>query len=560
MSKRRPYLDADGLRLRALERLEKRTARATPGGVDELRRLVQELEIHEVELELQNEELSRTRLSAEQAAQSLADLYDFAPVGYATLASDGSIVSANLALASLLGLERSRLVGRPFASLVALESWATFDDFLARTLTRQDEESSVCELGLEREGGGSRHVRVTGRTLQRAERQILIVIEDITDRKRAEEELRAANLRLTEFDQRRNEFLGVLSHELRNSLAPITTSMYVLEHVLADSPQAFRARQVVGRKLGHLTQLVNDLLDVARVSRGKIQLKSTTVDLCELVLHSCEDHQALFEQASVTLHRELPSFPVWVEGDSMRLAQVLENLLQNALKFTPAGRAVSVRVSLEQDSVKLRVRDEGIGMDRGEVELLFEPFTRARQNFPQGGLGLGLALAKGLVELQGGSIEAASGGRGQGSELCVTLPAAPPPAVIGDVPVAPPPPTSPRLVLLIEDNPDTSESLSAALEQMGHRVHAVREGRSGIIAAREIRPDVVLCDIGLPDIDGYHVARELRHDDSLRATRLIALSGYAQPEDRLLAMEAGFHAHMAKPPEMAELARMIATE
>jgi PAS domain S-box-containing protein len=376
---------------------------------------------------------------------------------------------------------------------------------------------------------------------------------DVTDRKRAEEEARLA-------DQRKSEFLGVLSHELRNPLAPIRNSVYLLERAAPASETSMRARGIIRRQVEHLTRLVDDLLDVTRISRGKIALQRRRVDLREIVRETTDDLRSVFSQAGVELHVDHVLGAVWIDADRTRMTQVLGNLLQNSVKFTPRGGTVTVALGTKGDRAEMCVRDNGIGMQSGSIEHMFEPFAQAEMSLARtkGGLGLGLPLVKGLVELHGGTVEARSPGTGCGAEFVVRLPLAETgtEARHEHRAAAEPPPL---VILVIEDNLDAGQSLADVLEIQGHRVHVARDGRSGLALARELRPDVVLCDIGLPDIDGYDVARELRGDDAARTTRLVALSGYAQPEDRQRACDAGFDAHIAKPPDIDELVSVLAS-
>jgi PAS domain S-box-containing protein len=375
-------------------------------------------------------------------------------------------------------------------------------------------------------------------------------VMDVTERKRAEEVLREA-------DRLKTEFLGVLSHELRNPLAPIRNGIYLLDRAAPGSEQAARAKDVIRRQTEHLTRLVDDLLDVTRISRGKVELQLARVDLREVVGRTCDDHRALFDGRQIALRVEL-SGPVWVDADATRIAQVVGNLLQNAAKFSHEGGSVTVAIGDVGGRAELRVRDDGAGIAPELLPRVFEPFVQADEGLARtkGGLGLGLALVKGLVELHGGGVRASSDGVGRGAELVVTLPVAP----------APPwsPPRSAAVaaravaVLVIEDNVDAALTVAEVLELEGHLVHVATDGRSGIAKARELLPDVVLCDIGLPDVDGYEVARTLRADERLRSTRLIALSGYAQPEDRARAREAGFDAHLGKPAPLDQLTALIA--
>jgi PAS domain S-box-containing protein len=377
---------------------------------------------------------------------------------------------------------------------------------------------------------------------------------DISRLKDAEESLREAN-------RRKDEFLGMLSHELRNPLAPIRNSAWILQRVDPASEEARRALLVIDRQTEHLAHIVDDLLDVTRIARGKIELHRERVDLREIARKMTHDLSGLFEQAGVELRvRPMGDVPVAVEGDAIRLSQALGNLLHNAVKFTPAAGVVEVALAVAGGAAELRVRDTGVGMNPADVERMFEPFTQADQTLARskGGLGLGLALVKALAELHGGRAEARSEGLGRGAEVVVRLPLAPP---LADVPPARPAPEGVRRrVVIIEDNADAGQSLAEVLELDGHEVSVARDGRSGLALVRRVRPDVVLCDVGLPDVDGYEVARAIRRDEALRAVRLVALSGYAQPEDRERAKAAGFDLHLAKPPDLDQLARALAGE
>jgi two-component system CheB/CheR fusion protein len=369
---------------------------------------------------------------------------------------------------------------------------------------------------------------------------------DVTDRKLGEEALR-------ESDRRKTEFLGLLSHELRNPLAPIRNGIDLLERAPPGGEQARRAIEVMKRQTGHLTRIVDDLLDVTRIERGKIELQRAVVDVREVVRRTCEDHRSLLDARGVELVVET-SVPAWVDADATRLAQIFGNLLQNATKFTRESGHVHVSVTVAESRAEIRVRDDGIGIPPELLPRLFTPFVQANFGIARarGGLGLGLALVKGLVELHGGSVRASSGGRDSGTEFVVSLPLAE--AAERGVPRArPSAPIATVDVLVIDDNVDAAQTIAQALELAGHRVHVATDGRSGLEKARSLRPDVIVCDIGLPDIDGYEIARTLRRDETLRAVRLVALSGYAQPDDRRQASDAGFDVHLAKPSSIEAL-------
>jgi PAS domain S-box-containing protein len=364
---------------------------------------------------------------------------------------------------------------------------------------------------------------------------------------------------LREADQRKNEFLGMLSHELRNPLAPIRNSLHILARAAPDSETARRAHAVIERQTAHMTRLVDDLLDATRISRGKIQLRRAVLDLGDLVRHSAEDLRALFVEAGIDLALELAAEPLWVDGDATRLTQSLGNLLHNSLKFTNRGGKVRVSLVREGQDALLRVRDTGAGMDPETMQSLFEPFAQAERTLDRsrGGLGLGLALVKALVALHGGQVSAHSDGLNQGATFAVRLPLASAPPAAARRPAGPPARPARRRVLVIEDNVDAALSLREVLEIGGHEAVVAYHGHEGLAKARELRPDVILCDIGLPGLDGYQVARALRTDEELANVFLVALTGYARAEDLERAMAAGFDRHIAKPPSLEELEELL---
>jgi signal transduction histidine kinase len=370
--------------------------------------------------------------------------------------------------------------------------------------------------------------------------------------------LMAANEQLLEADRRKNEFLAVLSHELRNPLAPIKNSLYILNRATPGGEQARRALRVIDRQATQLSNLVDDLLDVTRITRNKIRLQKQRLDLSQLVQRAVEDCRTFFERNDVRLSCDLAPTPVLVDADATRVAQIVGNLLQNAAKFTPRGGRAHVSVAVEAGQGVIRVVDNGVGMAPETVALLFQPFMQADQSLDRskGGLGLGLALIKGLVEMHGGTIQAQSDGLGKGAAFVVRLP-----LETGDAPEKPSVRASgPRIcrrVLIIEDNLDAAESLREALELGEHEVEVAHSGPEGIERARSFRPDAVLCDIGLPGMDGYDVARVVRQDPTLQSTCLVALSGYALPEDLERAVEAGFQHHLAKPPSVDRLEQVL---
>ncbi len=366
---------------------------------------------------------------------------------------------------------------------------------------------------------------------------------------------------LTKADEHKNEFLGLLAHELRNPLAAISHSAFILGRPEKTQADDARARAVIGRQMRHLTRMVDDLLDVTRIARGKVRLQREVHDVAQVVREALNDWQGTLQQAGLVLEADVPDTPVYVDGDRTRIAQVVGNLLSNAVKFTERGRRVTValRASAQAQHVELEVADEGIGIDVELAERLFEPFSQGEAGLARGngGLGLGLALAKALVELHGGTIAVDSEGPGRGARFVVTLPlsaAVPKPSEPARIAAA----GRPRHILLVEDNVDAAETLCTALRYEGHEVEVAHDGLAGLERARAARPDVVLCDIGIPGIDGYEFARRARREESLAGTTLVALSGYASAEDHKRSLAAGFHRHLSKPVDLERLFGFLA--
>jgi signal transduction histidine kinase/CheY-like chemotaxis protein len=379
--------------------------------------------------------------------------------------------------------------------------------------------------------------------------------------KHREQALSESDERLREASRRTSEFLGVLSHELRNPLAAIRSALHVLGHARDGGAHASRAEAVIDRQTNQLAKLVDDLLDVTRISRGKVQLHRHRLDLAALVRHAVEDHRTVYDSRHIALGLRADVAPLWIDADATRITQVIGNLLQNAAKFTNHHGHVSVSVErAEPLHAAIRITDDGIGIAPEALPHIFEPFTQADQGLHRsvGGLGLGLALVKGLVEMHGGRVEARSQGLDRGSEFTILLPLVTEATAAAQAPPAPRRRRAVRRrVLVIEDGPDAVEMLREALAMGDHEVEVAYDGEEGLTKARAFKPDIVLCDIGLPGLDGYEVARRIRADPSL-SPRLIALTGYALPEDRRMAFEAGFHQHLAKPFEIAELEEALA--
>jgi PAS domain S-box-containing protein len=364
---------------------------------------------------------------------------------------------------------------------------------------------------------------------------------DVTERVEAEEAIREA-------DRRKTEFIAVLSHELRNPLAPIRNALAVLDRATPGSEPARRARDVMQRQTAQLARLVDDLLDITRITRGKFELRQERLDPREVVRRACADARGGFEAKGVALHVHEDAAPLAVKADPARLSQLVGNLLDNALKFTSQGGRVDVSVAAREGSCELRVRDDGLGIEEADLERIFEPFVQVEGSRGRagGGLGLGLALVRELARRQGGEARAASGGPGRGAEFTVTLPAsrevpAPAPAAAEGAP------SSGLRVLVVEDNEDAAATLADLIALGGNTVEVVDRGRAGVEAALAARADVLFCDLGLPDMTGHEVIRAIRASPAGRDLYAVALTGYAQPHDRAEALAAGFDAHLPKP-------------
>ncbi len=376
---------------------------------------------------------------------------------------------------------------------------------------------------------------------------------------RVAEKVRDAQRQLQRAAERKNEFIAVLSHELRNPLAAMRNALHILEggHPAA---QVDRSREILDRQVKHLSRLVDDLLDVARISRGIVQLQRARVDLRDVAARCVEDHRGIASEHGISLTMAGEPDPVAVDADPIRIAQVIANLVANGIKFTDPGGRVDVSLVRSDAQALLSVRDTGVGIAPELIEHVFEPFTQADKSLhrTRGGLGLGLSLVKALVELHGGTVQVRSDGVGRGTEIVVTLPIAPGAVLVPSIPTAAVP-GSARRILIVEDNADAADTLQEILRRRGHTVEVARDGERGIEQALAFRPDVVLCDIGLPGIDGYGVARAIRSDPTLAATYLVALTGYALPDDQRRAHEAGFDRHIAKPVMPGDVEEAIAS-
>jgi signal transduction histidine kinase len=457
--------------------------------------------------------------------------------------SDNVIHFANPAAAALLGRPGMDLRGERFGARVA--------------------PGQTVEWEVSRANGPPRLIELTAVEVEWGNTPAcLFSVHDVTDARRVAhaysdllEKERALRAAAEENDRRKDEYLAMLAHELRNPLAPLRNALYMLRR-----PDTLPAHQqwawdVVRRQVRQLGQLVDGLIDAARVTRGRVDLKREVVDLAALVRGCCEIAKAQFAARRHEWVIDLPEPPLRVEGDPLRLEQVVANLLNNAAKYTEPGGRVEVRLRREDRESILDVRDTGIGISAVLLPRIFNLFEQAERPLDRGngGLGIGLTLVRKLTELHGGNVTASSPGVGLGSCFTVRLP-----ALAETAPSEPRAETAPqRRVLVVDDNRDLAESLGMVLRLWGHDVKVVYDGPGAVAAAREYRPDVVFLDIGLPGFDGYEVARRLRGPLGFRDARVVAITGYGREEDRRKAREAGFDMHLTKPVDPEELQKLL---
>lgn len=359
-------------------------------------------------------------------------------------------------------------------------------------------------------------------------------------------------------NNRPREFLATLAHEMRNPLAVLQQGLEVLNQVPSDSDERLRVQRVMTRQVAQLSRLVEDIAEFSRMSYGKISLRKEVFDLVAWVRTFLEDGALVLAKAQLSLAAKLPADPVWVCADALRLRQVVDNLLHNAEKFTPPGGQVVVTLQPKPPHVFLSVRDTGRGLEPWVLSELFEPFFQAQpqDNRESKGLGLGLALVKMIVEQHGGTVTAHSEGLNLGAEFQMKLPLVPPPENTLSAKRPKAPPKTLRL-LVVEDNRDLAQMLCEVLSMEGHSASWVSTGKAALEKATQVQPDVVFCDIGLPDLNGYELAKAFRQHDSLKHVHLVAFSGYAEVDDILLMKQAGFSAHLSKPPSLEAIAEVL---
>jgi PAS domain S-box-containing protein len=515
----------------------------------------------------------RSRIRAQRSAELalhgrevLENVTDNTSVMLAQCSRELRYQFVNRACAEFLGRPRERIVGQDMRTVLGEEAFEAIRPQVAEVLRGEVVEF---ETWLPNPQTGprflhSRYVPDQGPAGGEV-RGFFASITDVTEQKRAERVLREA-------DRRKDEFLATLGHELRNPLAPIANAVQLLQLKGPPDPELFAARDMIARQVRQLARLIDDLLDISRITLGKLELRTESIELAEVVSLAVETTRPVLRSRGHDLLVLLPPETVWLRADPARLAQVLANLLDNAAKYSDRPGRITLSASVEARAqgpgrLDLRVKDEGLGIAAEFLPRLFDKFTQAipKPGAVPSGMGLGLALVRGLVEMHGGTVRALSEGPGRGSEFVIELPVsdAPPGAALAPGPAACAAPlaraSDSRRILVVDDNHDSADSLAQLLRVLGHDVEAVHGGHEAVAAAERYRPQLVLMDLGMPELDGYEACRLIREKPWGRGMMLVAQTGWGQDQDRLRAQEAGFDSHLVKPVDAKSLSALLAS-
>ncbi len=491
-----------------------------------------------------------------EASLRLSSIVDSSSDAIASKDLNGIVLTWNRAAESMFGYTASEMIGRSITTIIPPERLSEEAEVLGHI--RRGEKIDHFETVRRRKDGTPIDISLTVSPIRDDTGRVIgasKIARDITERKRVEALLR-------ESDRRKEEFLAMLAHELRNPLAPIANALQIAQMVREDPKALEHAHGVIQRQLKNLVRLVDDLMDASRITRNKLHLRRERMDLALALRSAVESARSSIESAQQELVIHQPAEPIYVDGDSVRLAQVFSNLLNNAAKYTERGGRITVSVNLEASEVVVRVRDTGIGIPREMCDKIFDMFVQIDGSLErsQGGLGIGLSLVRALVELHGGTVRARSDGAGRGSEFVVRLPtldgAAPHERrAIADGSAASS--GTKQRVLVVDDNEDSAHTLATILTLRGHEVRIANDGVEAVELAIAFAPDIAFMDIGLPRLNGYEVARRLREHPTGKHTFMVAVTGWGHDEDKRRAFEAGFDHHMVKPIDHAQLHALL---
>ena len=495
-----------------------------------------------------------SRKSGEIAKARLAAIVESSDDAIVSKDLNSIITSWNAGAERIFGYSAREAIGRPITMLIPEDRSDEEPEILLRIrggkrvdhyeTVRRRKDGSLIDVSL----SVSPLLDSTGRVVGASK-----IARDITPRKRAEEDLREA-------DRRKDEFLAILSHELRNPLAPLLNAMSILQVAGREAESWTQTREMMERQLSHMVRLIDDLLDVSRISQDKLELKQERVNLTQLLRHAVETNRPQCERHGLELTLTLPARPLYVKGDMGRLAQAVNNLLNNSCKYTERSGRIRLTLEREGGEAVIRVQDTGVGIAADQLPRIFEMFVQVDGSIDrsQGGLGIGLTLSKRLVEMHGGRLTASSPGLGLGAEFAIHLPIVEPaPQAQGNGGDPAAAPVVPRCILVVDDNQDAADSLALLLKISGHKVHTAKDGVEAVERAGTIDPDVILLDIGLPKMNGYEAAREIRKQPREKRLLLVALTGWGQEKDKQLSKEAGFDAHVIKPVSLAALTKVL---
>ena len=480
-------------------------------------------------------------------------MVDQTPQAAATFTTDGVIVHGNLHFERLLGRSLDELVGKPIYDFLAGESRAEFEAMVPDVHAAEVQ----IEVTLRRADGALLPVYLGISALREGALGTCLVVTDLTEQKHYAE-LRQAQDALREADRRKNEFVAILAHELRNPLGPIRNAARILKLKGPQLPDLKSPIDMIERQTEQLARLLDDLLDVSRITRGALEIRPERSAISTVVDASLEASHEELHDRGIRLLLHMPAQPVELLADRARLIQLLCNLLSNAAKYTPTGGQIELTVAARGGTMTLSVKDNGIGIPSDKLTEIFELFAQVeRPGGRAGGLGIGLTLVRQIAILHGGSIEARSAGIGHGSEFILTLPVVAASAAGPVALAAPGPAAAPRRILVVDDNRDAAESLTVLLQIAGHDVEFVLDGEAAIELAEQTRPEVVFLDLGMPIVNGYEVARRIRALPWGKRTHLVALSGWGQADERMRTKAAGFHSHLVKPVAPEAISRLL---
>ena len=504
--------------------------------------------------------IEREKANQLLTARLLASIVESSNDAIISKSLDGIIQSWNAAAERLFGFTSEQAIGRHISLVIPPDRLAEEEEIIASL--REGKRIEHYETERLRSDGQHIYVSLTISPIKDESGHVVgasKIVRDITDRKRAESDLQRLAADLSDADRRKNEFLATLAHELRNPLAPMNNMLEVLKRADGDTEILKQAHETIERQLGQMVRLVDDLLDLNRITHDRLELRRSEVELSSVIQQAVEVARPLVDAAGHELTVDLPAEPIYLNADRARLAQMFGNLLNNSSKYTRPNGTISLTAKRIDNDIAVTVKDNGAGIPHDKLDSIFDMFMQVDRTADraQGGLGIGLTLVKRLAEMHGGSIEAKSAGEGQGSEFVVRLPVLSKPSDVTQTPAIEPELSPQRRILIVDDNRDSADSLAMLLEITGNKTYMAHDGIEAIEAIKEHRPELVLLDIGLPKLDGHEVCRHVRQQPWGKDIVMIALTGWGQEDDRRKSEEAGFNGHLVKPVDYDTLLELL---